>query len=111
MSTRPTPGPWDLEEIPYETNDSAGGWYLHLGGEDADALYMSKAHVTEGQAGLIVAACNACQSINPDNPHAVAEALPDLVAACTDALRLMDTMANTQAAKVLRAALAKLEAK
>lgn len=50
---------WDLEEVPYETSDPAGGWYLHfdLTGETTDAaLYMSKANVTEQQANLIAAA-------------------------------------------------------
>ena len=53
-----TPRPWDLEEIPYETNDPAGGWYLHFG-EDGDALYISKAHCSEANARLILCAVNA----------------------------------------------------
>jgi hypothetical protein len=36
-------------------------------------------------------------------------AAPDLLAACKDAVRLMDTMANTQAARILDAAIAKAE--
>lgn len=36
-------------------------------------------------------------------------AAPDMLAALKDALRLMDTMANTQAAKVLTSAIAKAE--
>ena len=54
-----TVGEWDLEEIPYETNDPSGGWYLHFdkSGENTDAvLYMSMANVNQGQAKLIAAA-------------------------------------------------------
>ena len=58
MTTHPTytQGPWDLEEIPYETNDKAGGWYLHFdptGEHNIDALYISKAHCSEANARLI----------------------------------------------------------
>jgi hypothetical protein len=35
----------------------------------------------KANAPLITAACNACMEINPDNPIAVAEALPELVGA------------------------------
>lgn len=50
---------WDLEEIPYETGDPAGGWYLHFdptGENTEDVLYMSKAHVTEVRARIIAKA-------------------------------------------------------
>ncbi len=33
----------NLEEIPYETNDSAGGYYLHFADDGRDSLYISKA--------------------------------------------------------------------
>ena len=36
----------------------------------------------EANARLIIAAVNACFAVNPDNPLAVAEALPELVEAC-----------------------------
>lgn len=59
MTTKHTPELWDLEEIPYETNDPAGGWYLHFdptGESTEDALYLSKAHVTPERARLIAEA-------------------------------------------------------
>ena len=56
---------WDLEEIPYETNDLAGGWYLHFEGEDDhECLYMSKSHVSEEQAKLIAAAPELLEALN-----------------------------------------------
>jgi len=38
----------------------------------------------DGNALLIIAAVNSCFQINPDNPLAVAEALPELVEAARD---------------------------
>jgi hypothetical protein len=47
---------WDLEEVPFENNDPAGGWYLHFDTEaDHEVLYMSKSNVSEEQANLIAA--------------------------------------------------------
>ena len=40
----------------------------------------SKNGSAEDNARMIAAAVNACQSINPQNPMAVAEALPDMLA-------------------------------
>jgi hypothetical protein len=37
--------------------------------------------LAEGTVLMMIAACNACMEINPSNPVAVAEALPDVVAA------------------------------
>ena len=50
---------WDLEEIPYETNDKAGGYYLHFdptGETGEEPLYLSKSEVSEANAHLIAAA-------------------------------------------------------
>ena len=55
METKHTPEPWNLEEIPYETNDISGGWYLHFS-PDSDALYISRAVCSETNARLIEAA-------------------------------------------------------
>ena len=64
-------------------------------------------------AALIVAAVNACFKVNPDNPLAVAEALPDLVNAL---LRIANEPQPEVAAEVImrtiaRSALFELEAK
>ena len=56
---------------------------------DSEGLLVAEARAGGGpwswaevNAALIVAAVNACFAINPDNPLAVAEALPELVEAC-----------------------------
>ena len=41
-------------------------------------IYGIRIKIQETDAHLIAAAVNACQKINPDNPLAVAEALPDM---------------------------------
>lgn len=44
------PMTWDLEPIPYETNDPNGGMYLHLdktGDTDVRAIYISYALATK----------------------------------------------------------------
>ena len=59
---------WNLEEIPYETNDAAGGWYLHFDptGDATDAvLYMSKANVTPDQAHRIAASLDLLKALAP----------------------------------------------
>ena len=78
----------------------------------------------EANAVLIVAAVNACFQINPENPMAVAEALPGLVEAAKEALRQLeaffdkaycgdpyDGRPRNKLEIQLRAAFAKLEAK
>jgi hypothetical protein len=56
---------WDLEEIPFENNDPAGGWYLHFEREpDHEVLYMSKSNVSEKQAKLIAAAPELLEALN-----------------------------------------------
>ena len=56
---------WDLEEVPFENNDPAGGWYLHFDTEaDHEVLYMSKSNVSEEQANLIAAAPELLEALN-----------------------------------------------
>ena len=61
---------WDLEEVPFhqfpnESNDPAGGWYLHFEREpDHEVLYMSKSNVSEKQAKLIAAAPELLEALN-----------------------------------------------
>ena len=53
---------WNLEEIPYRTNDKAGGWYLHFdptGDTGEEPLYLSKSEISEANAHRIVTAVNA----------------------------------------------------
>ena len=46
----------------------------------------------EANANLIVAAANACIKVNPDNPQAAAEALPDIYDALGECLLLIEDM-------------------
>lgn len=94
---KPTPGPWKLTanlnghmEFPItdETGFPVAGVIACSSvksgyGEMADAISRSPEGQTEAweNGKLIVAAVNACFSVNPDNPQAVAEALADLVKA------------------------------
>lgn len=89
--TRPTPAPWRVHEhehahgelwlsignLTHEgTNNTDGRWI----GPVAELKYLV-AHDDEqrANAALIVAACNACQSVNPDNPQAVAHAIDTVI--------------------------------
>lgn len=70
---KPTSGPW---------NAQGHGLYKN---EDIIGVITAplEAKMAEGKANarLIVAAVNACFTINPSNPLAVAEAMPELVGA------------------------------
>jgi hypothetical protein len=119
----PTKGPWGIGKpfpgstVPFrEVEDESGrGLAVVQGGRHSDLP-------AEANANLIVAAVNACFAINPENPLAVAEALPELV----EALRLsVSYMGKAEAdgfclecarpighaIEKVRAALAKIEAK
>jgi len=112
--TKHAPGPWRA----FETEDTRGkGW----GVNGAGGLGVTSCHGTyaKANAALIVAAVNACFAINPDNPLAVAEALPKLVEALRESLSRLDDLnnhitmneynASYPAISKARAALAKLE--
>lgn len=47
----------------------------------------------DDDANLIVAAVNACKKVNPQNPLAAAEALPELLQSLKDCLHLLRTLA------------------
>jgi len=117
---KPTPGPWTMGP-----RDAA---MLSIRILDAPRMMLAaEAHGAGGSwkevganAALIVAAVNACFKVNPDNPLAVAEALPELVEACRNIAKLFDeakeqgysiSAASNSWADALGAALAKLEAK
>lgn len=76
-TVKPTPGPWRKGEMCGGTiaieADNPGATvarvHVYFNGDSTPA---------EANTHLIVAACNACQKINPENPQAVAEALPEL---------------------------------
>mgnify|MGYP001233832395 FL=1 len=56
-TSKHSPGPWDLEELDYDTNVPAGsGWYLHFDAEGGDTLWIPKAHCTEANAQLMATA-------------------------------------------------------
>lgn len=117
MAATPTPGPWkvvpdtqsnhdDLNPTTIQTLDGTRSIVSDLGMQwDADAAF-------------IVAACNACMTVNPENPQAVADALPELVEAAETAESFLrhltpqaQGLAGQQAESLLRAALARIEGK
>ena len=49
---------------------------------------------------LIVAACNACMQVNPSNPVAAAEALPELLEACETMVAEHDAGTGTNPAEM-----------
>ena len=81
-----TKDPWEIFDdykkthgITIRTNEY--GAIATLWGEDKEA-----------NAQLIVAAVNACTKVNPDNPQAAAEALPDIYEALGECLLLIEDM-------------------
>ncbi len=63
------------EEWQYHKN-ALDTWTITRYGHSIGQIYL------EFTARLICAAVNACRQVNPKNPIAAAEALPDLLAAC-----------------------------
>ena len=125
---KPTPGPWDkygYAIIGASGSDDARVIALSAFGNVLPAPVFNpfnKEHradtgLVQANAALIVAAVNACFKVNPDNPLAVPEALPELVEAAkelmakfTEAKERGYSMSARQG-EALCAALAKLEAK
>ena len=121
---KPTPGPWKL----CGANEGLCPCHL-IWSKKADCVVahtvgVKDEYITEGEgisdekeicanAALIVAAVNACFAINPDNPMAVAEALPEIVSALAEALAGLDQLgcADGDLGNTIRIALAKIEAK
>ena len=66
-----TKGKWEVGYL--------GGGYF-IGDGEISIASMTGLSETDAKvnAELIIAAVNACQKVNPDNPLAVAEALPDM---------------------------------
>lgn len=73
-----TPGPWKL-----------GGFNTTLIISDTGMIADVLGPNINTNAALIVAACNACQQINPQNPQAAAEAFPDVVRALRNLFALV----------------------
>jgi hypothetical protein len=86
---KPTPGPWrddpdrgsGFGAAPIIVADDC--WRRRETREVAKVLFHSGSEDPEvfANAALIVAAVNACFAINPDNPMAVAEGMPELIKA------------------------------
>jgi len=74
-----TKGKWEVGYL--------GGGYF-IGDGEISIASMTGLSETDAKvnAELIVAAVNACQKVNPDNPLAVAEALPDMYEALKEAI-------------------------
>jgi hypothetical protein len=123
---KPTPGPWVVNQN-RPVAGCNGDIAITTGHESIVAVAFVRPDV-EANAALIVAAVNACFTINPDNPLAVAEALPEIVKMARDILdahwdmspleyansRGLPFMSDEEGERIqerLRAALAKIEAK
>ena len=123
---KPTPGPWMINSkaIAWQRDDR-GRLYWDFPiqiGTLGTCVRAETAEEAEANAALIVAAVNACFAINPSNPLAVAEALPELVKACRGLTSQSKEVSEEEGKSIndwdiaydldpLRAALAKLEAK
>jgi len=105
--TKPTPGPWRFKGRTLTVPHLAvyGPPHLVDGGDYAP---ICEPHY-EADARLIVAAVNACFQVNPDNPLAVAEALPELVEAARTSVDIADVYPRSTR-HALGNALAKTEA-
>ncbi len=109
---KPTPGPWVYERCGFQDNQNPDGQDFRIRGHESiigriwwGSIVPEKA---ESNAVLIIAAVNACFAINPDNPLAVAKALPELVDACRFSVR--NSLANSITSRHrIEDALAKLE--
>ena len=106
---KPTPGPWRW--------NTAAGIYGANNKRCANSFVQGEIILpydeTDANAALIVAAVNAYFAVNPDNPIAAAEALPDLVNALLRIANEACPEAATEAIlrAIARAALAKIEAR
>ena len=122
MNAKPTPGPW-LDDRSRGSRYGAAPiivadqcWRGNQTREIAKVLFHGGSEDPEVNANavLIVAAVNACFQINPENPMAVAEALPEMVCLvkrvmneCTD----FELIIPRPIGDKIRAVLAKKEAK
>ena len=111
MNAKPTPGPWRADLNRYDNE-----WRVYSDGKMCpviNSLFKPESDIGQANARLIAAAVNACFKVNPENPIAVAEALPELVSCCAEALTVLGHLGygKYQMAGKLRAAIAKLEAK
>jgi len=109
---KPTPGKWKRS-------------YEIIEDEEGKTLAICSGHDTsleqdEANANFVLTAHEACFAVNPSNPLAVAEALPEIVESLRRILAILDALISTDAPMECpevqtifkaRAALAKLEAK
>lgn len=76
-----TKGDWQARKLLPDRHGiiTKEAWEITTPEYDVVARIIGSAPIrNEADAHLIVAAVNACIKINPDNPQAVAEALPDM---------------------------------
>lgn len=71
-TTKPTPGPWKAGTTHGKAMETIYGDGCIVAEVCTSAPEPGE---REANAALIVAACNACQTINPENPQAIADAL------------------------------------
>jgi len=112
-TSKPTPGPWAISEYYNAHQNIHNARGIFAPGHTApivESVWGSTLAESDANAALIVAACNACQQVNPEHPQAVAEALPDLLRAAHDAAREWRLHGQlTDSCRHLEAALAKAE--
>jgi len=119
MNAKPTPGPWEAWPDA-DTNQLAVG--PKMGGVGVcDVVNVNGIGIStedtratgEANARLVAAAVNACFVVNPENPLAVAEALPEIVTALKRiemGMSFPEDDVQRTARDVARAALAKIGA-
>lgn len=108
---KPTPGPWVVEDC--------DGW-LRLKNPDVDhVLQISWEHrelddIDRANAALIVSAVNACFAVNPNNPLAVVETIPEMAKLIRAVIPILDSTPFVDTGNIrgrLHAALTKLGTK
>jgi len=109
---KPTPGKWRIS--PYYSGD-----IIADNPQSRYPLVVAECPLAD-DANFIMAMGEACYLVNPSNPLAVAEALPEIVESLRRILAILDALISTDAPMECpevqtifkaRAALAKLEAK
>ena len=100
-----TQGPWT-----YAGYVAMHGGLCITAKRNAVAVLSNKRNEGEGNARLVVAAVNACQEVNAENPLAVAESIKEMYEALKYVINADDSV-SPEIAAVANKALAKAEGK
>jgi hypothetical protein len=111
---KPTPGPWETASFNNEVSGKTD-WDVCVAGGGDMICDLQGLENAKANAAFIAAAFNACRSVNPDNPLAVAEGMAELVEAARKAHDFLSGGVVSNYPKsvnhLLEYALRKLEAK